>query len=407
MSKIIRSILTAIILACAAFYLPMVWAHSLSWLLLPVWTAAFASGIAAIWYRLESRAAARRLSRVAAVAFLLNIAGFVLLLYALQELSVWTRIICWLPFFIGMLAGFLPRYEHRFLIPFDEKEHYAAYQDEIDALQQAYQLALVDQYGFHASYVREKHVLQKTPYVIRGHYDEKTADDLARATFNNYYRGRDANNPAIFARHMVTDKPLPTDYPYDSLLQKIGKTPAQQAMRIVIITIGVSAYYSVVISSFVVGEGWGYGCIVWSVLFAAFMTLWLKYSSAPGRGGIHPATPFTPTHYMQDLWVFPSLAAASWLLSISGIAVLGNALIGDTQERTYSYHMGVNTRACLPYILYVDGPVFAGSGKICVKKDVFRTAPRRGLIKVTGKASWFGIRIDDYELGTGAQPDNK
>jgi len=404
MSLLIRYVLTLIVLGSAVVYMPIAFHHAWRWVLVPVWTAAFASGVMAIWHEASSLTAARRISALAVAAFLINAAGCFLLLHIRRDFSFWAQIVCWLPFFIGMLAGLLPRYKRRFPEPFDEKGHYAAYRAEIEALHRAYQQALVDQYGFHADYVHTAYAEAQAPEIVRAHYDEKTPDELARATFNHFYRSKDANNPAVFARHMVTDKPLPPDYPYNSWLQKIGQTPAQQVVRAYGYVFGVLTLYSILFSNYVISENWVRGCIAWSIFFSLVMTLWLLHSAAPGRGNIHFATPLAPKSYWQILWVLPMLAGMSWMLSLHGIAVLGNAVTGQMQERIYPYHLtthmppGRYRLICGPYIMHVKTALIGGGGVICVTQKVFRSSPRRGQVKVTGKASWFGMHVDAYEI---------
>lgn len=403
MSFYLRVCLTVQIIVFTVLYGFIVLNKAQSDALFIVTFAVFAAvaSLVAFWRRAESRAALRRVPLISRGAIFLNISVIVVNVLTFQHLGWGIVFVMCTPFIAGAGASFAPPYIKKYGDVYDETQHYALYKEEIDALQKEYERILIEKYDLKETYLyklkQERDAKQPAPVVIRGHFDETPAEQLATSFFDDLYLSANANNPEIFSAHVATREPLPPGYNYSSIAQKIGKTLQMRIDHTILIALTCVTVYSFFFSRMVISSNWYKLSFVLGIAYVVIMALWSRFSTAPGR--YRYGLRRLDQGQCFRLLSFPCTVIGVWFMLMHSVGYLGTVTLGARWVQVLPYSKHITTQACNAYALHIEDNLVGNSRPFCVSKETFERMPQRGIGLFMGQTSWFGINLQKVDPG--------
>lgn len=272
------------------------------------------------------------------------------------------------------------------------RTYYAAHQAEIDAMLQTFRTLLVEKHGMREDFVMQiKHSqenLKDLPISIRWHMFGTTAAEEAQKLCDTLYFSADANNPAIFAKHMTTGEDLPADYEYDHwATRNLGHSTGQRVMMIgIFAALGCNLYTIYGQVTFVASGLWQQLTIGISLaLTLAFLVQSLKRFQ---RGDIRTRPGRRKLKKWDLFWLMPFCAVFCWFMIGGGVGATLTAAFGTTHEAAYAYKK-IPGKNC---VTVEEG--FPVLSRFCVPAASFQRMEKEGRVFFKGKKSWFGESLE-------------
>lgn len=365
-----------------------------------IYTRPDASGMYGMWQRI-----------VRAAAWLLHVPIFLLsLCLAIFGSSLWPLLLALAPVtvFLILLRSRVPRDadkkkkwkatspEDAAMLAAQLRAHYMLYKAEIDAMMQEFKRLLVEKHGMREDYVAkleiESSAAPDIPVATGWHMDGQAPEEMADKLIDAYYFSRDANNPAIFERHMDTGEALSPDYDYDHWAHRnFGRSAGQKFATVVMLLVLGSCMYGIFFATFLPSAPWYYLSLGMSVALSAALCIRLYTQLAQGRLRTQPGK--RKLKKADFLWLAPFGVFFFWFSINTGIGLPVTQAIGAPYEAVYAYKKK-SSKPCLT----IQSDILSLS-RFCLSRDAYNALPKSGVATFKGKKSWFGESLEYMRAG--------
>ncbi len=270
------------------------------------------------------------------------------------------------------------------------RAYYEMHQSEIDVMEKEFRRLMIEKYSMHESYVQEElfkaAALSGVSPATAWHQKGETVEAVADKFINALYFSRDANNPAIFAKHMDTGEDLPPDYDYSHWSHRLlGRSAGQKLTTFIGIILICCFFYGLIFSTFLPSKTWSYLSLGIALALAIVLSLQIFLRWKTGRLRTQPGK--RRLRKLDMIWLPLFLVFMLWFVFSSGIGATLTDSFGAPHQAVYHYKKKAG-KPCL--LLKTD---FIAFNKFCLDRAAFDALPREGSATFKGKKSWFGASL--------------
>lgn len=268
------------------------------------------------------------------------------------------------------------------------------HQAEMDAFARQFRTLLVEKYGFREEFVQaESYTAEVLPDVSAfavWHHKGKTPEEMAKQIFNDMCFSRDANNPAIFARHVDTGEELPADYDYTHWQNRyLGRTPQQKIAVLIMLPIALAFFYALVFITYLPSDIWYYTSLGMSIALTVAIGVSVYNRWKAGRLLTQPGKRKLKVYDL--IWMPPFAVFTIWFTLVNGVGGVITEFAGTPHTAVYTYKK-TSSKPCLHI-----GEGFSALNKFCLRREAHNTLPKESRASFSGRETWFGVSLDVME----------
>lgn len=287
------------------------------------------------------------------------------------------------------------------IAPVSLAEYYARHKTAVDKTQADFDALLIDQYGFQPDYVRLHPARSaenaEIPAAAAWHRDGKDIAKEADAYFNVFYFSPDANNPAVFARHVETGEPLSPDFDYNDWRDKfLGRSADIKIFTLTLLFLGAAAVYGFYLDAYLPSPAWRDTSVAIALVLCVMLGINIEKRRRMGRFRQQPGKRVLKKRDM--IWAVPFGAVLVWGAVYIGIGSVGNYMLGTPAQKELAYKKS-SRKACLQ----IEAGEALAFARYCLPRNAYNALPTQGILMFSGHASWFGMSADQHHAPFGAR----